>query len=787
MRKFTLFLIFVLLGIGQAVMATTYTTTGKNSWSPSTPGRNLNSSDDFVISHEVILYGLNLQNGGSISVRSGGELKFKWSASFQSGSTVTVEPGGELNITQITLTNYSENFEVSGDLNTTNGTMANYSPGEFRFSSGGTWYMNQFTLVNYSSLVINEDASWKNGTVSFASGTVEINSEVEIKNLTLQNNASLIGYGQIDIANGNATFSSNGDINGCTGQSCIPPATIGSITYLAAPIGGGSTFTPYTGGALPSTTCNTTVQAVADMIIPADMVIGDLIISPGVTVTVEEEKTLTVCRAIANEGIFLIENKGSLVQNSVNDENSGNGVYKIVRNGTASSSEYNSWSSPLQAAELSEVFKFSNPCDVYTFDAFSQSWLYDYPNGYSTTCNGNSVTFNTSFIITGADGVMDVGRGYFVPGSSANNRVIEGKVNNGDVTINLHETSLGNKPDWNLDDWNLVGNPYPCAIDLNAFYAENSGVIAGGFHFWVDDQQNGTDYHQSDDYAVFANNVGTSANGGTATRYVATAQAFWVYALSDAPLKFTNAMRVTGNNADLFKTEEEPEEVFVYLDITNDSLNFNQCAVGFNKESTNGYDIKSDAVKGEAGTGITIASLIDGNPYTIQAIEEVTDNKSYAVSLQVSSNNAGLHTISASRLQNVGPNVHVYLVDKTLNQTIDIKMNPYTVHLDTGLYSSRFLLKFENTGTTVGTNEIEAASNLKVFSQGEFLVAQLLGHGEMETITVYDLQGKELLRNTHIKNSVYQMPIDNLSNGVYLIKVVTQKGEQITTKVSVVR
>jgi hypothetical protein len=428
-----------------------------------------------------------------------------------------------------------------------------------------------------------------------------------------------------------------------------------------------------------------------------------------------------------------------------------------------------------------------NPCDIYAFDASTQSWLYDYPDGYSTTCNGNSVVFNSSFLLPGADGILDVGRGYFVPGYNVNNRVLEGQVNNGDVFINIHETSLGNKPDWNLDDWNLVGNPYPCGLDLNAFYAENSDVIAGSFHFWVDNQQNGTDYNQSDDYAVYANNVGTSANGSTATRYVSTAQAFWVYALTDAPLKFTNEMRVTGNNSNLFKMEEETDAVFVYLDFTNDSLNFNQCAVGFNKESTNGYDIKSDAVKEEAGTAITIASLIDGHPFVIQAIEEVTDNMSRTVPIQVSSNNEGEHTISVSRLQNVGPNVQVYLVDKILNQTVDIKTNPYTVYLDTGKYASRFELRFENTGTTLATDEMEAFSHLKVFAQGEFLIANSQGKEKMESMVVYDLQGKELLRNNNINNTVFQMPINNVANGIYVVKIGTQKGEQFTTKISVVR
>lgn len=785
MFKHTLLLILLFTGLSNLGLATVYTTTGNNSWTPSTPGTNINSSDEFIINHSATLYGLSLESGGSITVNSGGELLFKWSASFKSGSSIYIAPNGELEIKQITLSNYSDDFVIDGAISTTNGTLANYQSGDITYNEGASWYLNQFTLVNYGTMTLNEDADWSNGTISFSLGTVEINKQITIKNLTLQNNASIVGYGQIDIVNGNATFSSNGFINGCEGQTCIPPSTVGSVTYLAASLGEGSTFVPYDGGSLPSSSCNTTVQALEDMTISADVKFSDLLVSPGVTVTIEADVTLEICNSVANEGIVYMENNASLVQTSVSDENKGDGVYKMERKASNSDSEYNSWSSPFKSLELSEVFSLSNPCDIYAFDPASQSWLYDYPNNYSTTCNGNNAVFTSPNLIPGADGIMDMGRGYFIPGLNVNVRTVIGEINNGDIEIDVYETSLGNKPLWNLDDWNLVGNPYPCAIDLDSFYAENSAVIGGSFYFWVDDKQNGTDYDQSEDYAVFSNNVGTEANGGVANRYVASAQAFWVYSLTDAPIKFTNAMRVTGNNTDLFKTDDNGDEVFVYLDITNDSSNFNQCAVGFNTTATNDYDLESDAPKGDAGTGVTIASLIDGNPFSIQAFEQLFDNESYTVPLLVTTTNAAMHTVAASRFQNMGSNVLVSLKDNLTNVTTNLKLTDYSVYLDTGRYEGRFELIFENTGTALGVTDLEIESGFMAYQLHDQIAIQLTNKDEViSRVFLYDLMGKEIVEERNISTNSLELPVSHLNSGVYLVKCVLRSGEEYTTKVS---
>ena len=775
---------FLTLFSYSSVYGTVYTTTADNTWSPSTPSTNLNSSDEFIINHEAKLYGLNLQNGGKITVHSGGELELYWSADFRNGSKIIVKNGGSLTMNNMSIKNYG-NITVSGNLITTSGTFENKNTGSIVLNSKGDWELFQETLKNYGDITLKSNVDWSGSSMENKNnGTIVLNSKLSIKQMSFSNKGDLNGYGRVEVVNGDGSFSSDGEINGCSGNSCIPPSTIGDVTYLYYhEVSGVNAYTLVTGGNISNNSCSDKLLILENSKVATDAVIGDVLVAPGIKLTIKGDKSLSVCNGIVNEGIVLIQNNGSLVQTSSADLNSGSGKYRIRRKGSNSSLAYNSWSSPFKSAKISKVFPNSNPCDIFAFEGSTQSWSYDYASGYTASCNGNSVTF-TSGLLAGGDGIMDQGRGYFVPGTASSTRTLNGQVNNGDVTIDVYETPLGNNPDWNLDDWNLVGNPYPCAIDLEQFYLENQGVITGSFYFWVDDQLNGTDYHQSDDYAVYAENVGTTANGGQAKRYVAAGQAFWVYAKQNGTITFKNNMRVVGNNSNLFKTDGANENTFVYLDIINDSNNFNQCAIGFNPTSTDGFDEASDAPKGDAGSGVSLGSLIDGNPYSIQAFEKLETFESHIVPLSLYTNWAGNHTFHVSQFDGVGSNISVYLRDTQLNIDTDLKLSDYVLFLDTGDYTNRFEIIFENTGAPTNVEDQTKNTNfIKVYQNDNEVYVETIDQKQtIESVVLYDLVGKELIRSNELHNSLVVLDGAILQTGTYILKSKSIDGTVQTVK-----
>jgi len=95
---------------------------------------------------------------------------------------------------------------------------------------------------------------------------------------------------------------------------------------------------------------------------------------------------------------------------------------------------------------------------------------------------------------------------------------LKGVPNQGDITFPVTYTNTGTT---NEDGWNLVGNPYPSTIDWDSPNWTKTNISNAIQILNPDNQQ----------YATYVN--GASANGGS--RYIASQQAFWVYANASNP------------------------------------------------------------------------------------------------------------------------------------------------------------------------------------------------------------------------------------------------------------
>ncbi|WP_147402351.1 hypothetical protein [Flavobacterium sp. 120] len=132
----------------------------------------------------------------------------------------------------------------------------------------------------------------------------------------------------------------------------------------------------------------------------------------------------------------------------------------------------------------------NTPLDkFYSFDASSDSWF----NELSTT----AMTVGKGYIIRGPESFSGAVKGY-------HEAVFVGVPNNGLVSIPVGAT----------DTSNLIGNPYPSAIDANLFINANNGILEGTIYFWTHNTAINNNVYTSDDYAVYNSlgGVGTSAS-----------------------------------------------------------------------------------------------------------------------------------------------------------------------------------------------------------------------------------------------------------------------------------
>jgi hypothetical protein len=585
---------------------------------------------------------------------------------------------------------------------------------------------NGSTINNYGHMDIDGNLNVNNGGVInnhfdlLVQGNLHVNGTI--------NGNTLGGYGKVTVY-GTSTLNSNGsfgvtgsldicDTNNPTGGWHVKNGTEGSnVTHCERGYslngefqaqkdgdwGNGATWgntgtTP--GVSFPAASDTVVIQNNMRVVVKDDNDLNYLQVNSQGRLILRSGHSLTISDRIVNNGIIRLNNRASLVQTDCSgaNNNSGSGLYNIKRTGVDTNIQYNMWSSPIQQAELATVYNNTNPCDIYTFDETSQQWVFDYANGYTTTCGGGQVTFSGAYLLPNGDGVMDVGRGYFIAGSTHSSRTkrFKGQINNGTIKVAVATTSHGHQPNWNDDDWNLIGNPYPSAIDAQAFWLENAvnnQRIYGAIHFWDDDAA-GT-YNQYAEYATWNSLGGVSSLNSSKTPdgFIASGQGFWVEANTNDSVVFTNCMR-SNQNGQFFKTDMEQKQT-AHITLTNPNGVSKTILLGYTPNSSNGYDELYDAHQMSVHPELNLASMLDSSTYIIQGIKAPSAFTPSTVALTAASATSGLHTFSITETENLNPNIQIWLVDKVEGERVNLMLDSvqidFTANED---LSNRFYVEF---------------------------------------------------------------------------------------------
>ena len=513
--------------------------------------------------------------------------------------------------------------------------------------------------------------------------------------------------------------------------------------------------------------------------------VGSLIVESNASMGIGDSSTLRIANNISNEGAIVLGHSSSLLQTHTGlDENSGSGTYHIIRTGTNSSYGYNIWSSPVQSSSITSVFSDCNPCDIWVFDAPNQAWSHDYSNGFSTTCYGNPVTFGPTDVISGGNGLMDTGRGYFVPGNTSAIKTFTGKIFNGDLSVPITTTSLVNPggSNWSDDDWNLIGNPYPSGLNASAFWNENAVSnerIMTGLYFW-DEADTANGYNQHSDYASW--NLTGGVNSGNSSRIptgcIGSGQGFWVYAKANSNVVFNNSMRSDTN--DQFFKNGTSENHNLWISFTSPSNYQNNILVGYNKSNTDTIDNGYDAHKLIGNAHVKFASYIGHEEFVIQSFAPVGLGKSKIIGLVISSDESGNHVFSNYKKEQIPENIHVILHDKTLGIKHDIKNHDYQVSLSANVaYTDRFELIFKNEylindSDFEGPQELISEQASEYFSviQSSNIIEINNPNGIQGTIKIYDVTGKviTIIQQSEIDEKV-QINAGALKPGIYFIQI----------------
>jgi len=330
---------------------------------------------------------------------------------------------------------------------------------------------------------------------------------------------------------------------------------------------------------------------------------------------------------------------------------------------------------------------------------------------------GDVITFGGDYM-TGTP----YGAGFTAPAMMAN-------VNTG--AFNLGFTAGGS-------NYNLLGNPYPSAIDWDAVTIPAG--LNDAVYYWDENM---------DQYATYIAGAGT--NGGT--NEVPPTQGFFVDATANGTLALDNSMRVHGL-AQYYKSD-----VNDIVRLVASANNFSdETVIRFTDEATAGFDKQFDAKKLLSG-GTEVPSL-----YTHAGSDIISINSQPAVELVPMSftcSISGTYEIAATETSEFS---HVVLEDILTGEQHDLLTGAYTFDYTVGENVDRFIVHF----TPLGTIE-NSFDNITIWSNENNIYVNVPSTVKGD-IVVVNMMGQEVLR-TDIAPGMNILPVDDV-NTYYVVQVI---------------
>ncbi|RBP32232.1 HYR domain-containing protein, partial [Oceanihabitans sediminis] len=452
----------------------------------------------------------------------------------------------------------------------------------------------------------------------------------------------------------------------------------------------------------------------------------------------------------------------------------------------------------------------SNPAQVST------RWLYTYANNTANTYSEWDFVSNTNLI--------NIGLGFTMKGSGADgtepfsgttqNYVFVGIPNNGTIKNSIAGANEA-----------LIGNPYPSAIDANAFIDDNVHAINGEIYFWEHYFSNNThvlrDYLGG--YATYTKTGGNPAvtppetvdgviiAGGNGTkvpeRYIPVGQGFFVKANNTGGnIVFKNSQRigkreaVTGalNDGSLFfrnsesinnASSETSENLIkrVRLAFKSPEGAERYLLLGFtpNNEASDGYDYGYDAINADYFPS-DMSFLIDNEKYVIQGTGVFSADKIYPLSIDLAI--TGTIEVRLTALENFNEAIDVFVYDSLLGTYTRINDDAFQIALDAGSYDNRYFISFQEEETLSIENEVISNIIVNYLNASNEIYINIPMAIDIKQVSLVNMLGQTVKtwneNNAPLSNEC-KIPVKKIAEGTYIIKIRTSENKLINKKVVV--
>jgi len=497
----------------------------------------------------------------------------------------------------------------------------------------------------------------------------------------------------------------------------------------------------------------------------------NLLASPAITAT-ENHYILAGKNLVNNIGIT-IDDKASFIQTDDNDTSiSGTGTFTVKKTSLNLNHYYDYvyWSTPINSANFSMGEMLPNAWRYYSFNAANQDpdaaidpgWTWETSASTFEKGHGYAISAPQSY----GGGTLSV---TFIKNTDP--------FNNGTISPTVVVNGAGAQDE---NDYNLLGNPYPSAIDFNAFANENTNV-QGSYYLWTNCAGLNGNLHQESGYTTYAAGTGgvaacSNAANPTASQYMASGQGFFIEANAAGSVSFKNSYRITNHNDNFVNRPTVKNRI--WLDLTDSNFYYNQILLGFFDNATDEKDRLFDARAINGG----FYSLIDEENFVIQGLSDLEDDNDKIIPLGFESDGTSTIKIHINRLEGELENRDVYLKDLYENVYHNLKTSDYVFTSSDGTFNDR--LELWITQSTQSIDDNDANLNLVTLWQDEDVFnIKTTDNTNLENLIIYDELGRVLFNQDDINQSIFRYDAAHLPAGsLLLFKLTLENGRSVIKK-----
>lgn len=472
-------------------------------------------------------------------------------------------------------------------------------------------------------------------------------------------------------------------------------------------------------------------------IINEDISLSSLTILSLASLKINPGKSLTVTGSLINSagasGLELLSDAtgtASLMHNTTDVIAQVNQYISGVSSWPASEDGWHFISSPVKNQSIANGFvPLVDEYDMFAWDEPAYQWL-------------------NQKVAANAISSFGSGQGYLLAYQNSGIRTFEGLLHQGNINLNITKSA------YEGSGWNLIGNPFPSAIDWDlvdktniesAIYIRNSA-------------NNG--------WCTYVDGIGVNYNQDG---IIPIGQGFFVRAITSGNLTIPQSARLHNHSQGFTKTSAFRKDM-VRIKAEGNNLQ-NETVIRYSSLALPGFDVQFDA-----------AGFVSENP-ALPQIFSVSGTGKYAVNalpladaymhvpIYFEAGIPGQYALSMAE-ETFDPWVHISLEDLKTGSITNLRLDPeYEFIYSTSDDPVRFILHIN--GLNADINEV--VDNSRVYMNNNSIYVDL---DEEKSISIYSLHG-QLLKQMELTRGVHVIQTD-LASSFYIIRLQGKKG--VTTK-----